>query len=439
MEPRHFDRLTRALSEASSRRGLVRLLSAVPVAGGLLAVLDPEEAEAKGRRKRRKKRHKHGKGRHKGKRKRSCKPEARTKTCTGRCGPVKNNCRKTVACEPCACTADADCTSVLAPDCVGNQCTCGGGAACAGDPERCCAGVCVDLDNSHDHCGACGVACGPSQICVDGACVACDVTCTGTPAECGTALQVAINAPGPAATVYVCPGVYHGGFSISNSVTVIGAGQGDDVAANTILHGGAAVRVLYAQDAFQTIHMQRLRFTAGLVTTDPLGGAGIVNAARLLVLTDCTISDNHTNVSSTQRVHGGIFTGGFSKLEMTGCTISDNSVTNGDANGEALGAGISNSSTGLIMTNCVIRDNTATGVRNSGAGLHHANLFAQLTNCRITGNTLTMPNSAAGGGITEVSRFGGSVTLTDSFVWNNTAPDCVGNVIGPGCGTAPPA
>lgn len=70
MESRRFDALTRALTVAASRRGLLSAVVTFPFAGGLTAFLGDEEAEAQGRRKRRKKRHKHGKGRHRGGRRR---------------------------------------------------------------------------------------------------------------------------------------------------------------------------------------------------------------------------------------------------------------------------------------------------------------------------------------------------------------------------------
>jgi hypothetical protein len=111
LDAKHFDRLARALSERGPRRGLLGLLATLPVLGGLFALLDADETDAKGRRKRRKKRHKHGKGRHKGRRhkrkkpKKPCKPQTITTTCAGgKCGPVQNNCKKTVDCGSCACT-----------------------------------------------------------------------------------------------------------------------------------------------------------------------------------------------------------------------------------------------------------------------------------------------------------------------------------------------
>lgn len=480
MDGQHFDALVRTLSKSGTRRGL---LAALPMLGALFDLLDSNETDAAGRRKRRKKRHKHGKGNgrnRKGKRKKTrCTPESAAQTCAGTCGIVKNTCKKTVDCGVCACNPPCDACLVcnettltcwVDPNQVGDSCgqpgqVCQGDGSCACSVtpntcqgESCCGSACADLQSDPEHCGACGTVCGTghicqggvcgvscgsgfcpaaTEICVDGACVACDVTCSGTAEECGAALQAAIDAPGTDATVYVCPGIYRGGFHIAHAVTVIGAGQGDDETAHTILHGHDAARVIFLPDAFQTVGLQRLRITGGRTTDEFIGGAGILNVAKLLVMTDCTVSDNHTNFRSTSSAGGAISNVGFSRMEMSGCTISANSVTNGDVDGQAFGAGIYNTGPGLTMTDCVVRDNTATGARNNGAGIYSSNI-ARLTNCRVTENRLTTPNDASSGGIT-VAGILGSVTLTDSFVWNNTAPDCSGNITGSGCGTAPPA
>jgi nitrous oxidase accessory protein NosD len=80
MDAIRFAVLVQFLAAAAPRRGLIRLLATLPLAGGLAALLGAEDAAADGRRRRRKKRHKHGRGRrrkhHKGKRKKN-------KTCAG--------------------------------------------------------------------------------------------------------------------------------------------------------------------------------------------------------------------------------------------------------------------------------------------------------------------------------------------------------------------
>jgi hypothetical protein len=178
MDAKHFDRLTRALSDAGSRRGLLGLLAALPVLGGLFARLGDDEADAKGRRKRRKKRHKHGKGRHKHKKhkKKKCKPKSHAKTCAGKCGQVKNNCKKTVDCGSCACDPPCEVcfTCQEGPNTLG---TCivdpAQQAQACGEPGQVC------LPDGACRCS--GESCGPCQICqengtcspvADGACCA---------------------------------------------------------------------------------------------------------------------------------------------------------------------------------------------------------------------------------------------------------------------------
>lgn len=53
MRANRFDRLVMSFSAAGTRRGVMRLVAALPIAGALVALLD-EESDAAGRRKRRK-------------------------------------------------------------------------------------------------------------------------------------------------------------------------------------------------------------------------------------------------------------------------------------------------------------------------------------------------------------------------------------------------
>src|SRR4051794_6662024 len=102
MDPQRFDTLVKSLSAAGTRRGMLRLLAAVPVAGGLVALLAPEEGAGKDAT-----RHQKGSGGQDAKGRDAkgqvgkdgkagktrdthhitlCRPESKTKTCKRKCG-----------------------------------------------------------------------------------------------------------------------------------------------------------------------------------------------------------------------------------------------------------------------------------------------------------------------------------------------------------------
>ncbi len=347
MDAKHFDTLARAFSEAGSRRGLLSLLAAVPVLGGLLALLDPDEADARRRRKRRKKRHKHRKGRHK--HKKSCKPKSKTTTCAGKCGEVKNNCKKNVNCGSCACSAHSDC--------------------------------------------------GADALCLsDGSCQTCTVTCSGTPEECGSALQTALDDGG---TVYLCPGAYQGGFTINAAVSVIGAGDGDDTASNTILDGNDAARAVLINSGTGTVELERLRITGGATSSF---AAGIRHEGTTLRMRDCTVTGNTGAGGSSA---GGISSNFGTTLELTRCTVSDNHAP------DAIAGGIDIVGT-TTLTDCLIEGNDA----SVGGGIY---LWGGLTT--LAGSTEVRGNTASNlaGGI--YVRFLGTLVIAETCrVTNNTAP-----------------
>lgn len=178
MDAGSFDHLTRHLAAPGARRAVLRMLAALPLAGGLAALFAEDDVEAAGRRMRRKKRHKHGRGRRRRRKRRTCRAKSRAKTCAGRCGIIKNNCRKKVNCGPClcdpACPVCQICDEVAGqcmpdPEQQGDQCgdpgqVCQADGACACDAESC--------QNPTPICATDGrcVACSASDLCPDGGC-----------------------------------------------------------------------------------------------------------------------------------------------------------------------------------------------------------------------------------------------------------------------------
>jgi hypothetical protein len=372
MDAHRFDLLTKVLSARGARRGLIGLLASLPVIGGL-AGLDPgdETVEAKGRRKRRKKKHKHGRPRSHGKRKKKkCKPKSLAKTCEGKCGSVKNNCKRTVDCGSCGCSTLCD-------------------------PGQCCAGTCVDIDTSHDHCGSCGNACAANEICVDGACQTCHVCAADCPF---TTVHAAVAAATSGDTLYLCPGAYAGGLDISKPLTLIGAGQGTDGA---ILDGPSpgAVVVVRAGTEAQPMTLRGLR-----IQNASLGV--VVDPGQHLVMTACTVRKNIGN--------GGIFKSTGSLL-MTACTIAENEAT---APGQGGGLRLSGGPATLI--DCLVEGNKA-AIEGGGIDTQNAGAILTLRNTRVSGNF-----APTGSGI---HTSGGVVSLEDgSVVCGNdpTATQCDG-------------
>jgi hypothetical protein len=395
MDIRHFDALAKALTVPDSRRRVLGLLAAAPLLGGLLGVTDEEDAAAKERRRRRKQRHKRRKnpGKRKRKQTKKCKPESVAQTCAGKCGSVTNTCKKAVDCGSCACDPlcgvcftcqdgpNAPGTCVADPAQAGDTC---------GDPGQVCQpdGACACDATSCPACTRCEagqcVSCGDGHICVDDVCQACDVTCTGSAAECGADLQAAFA--GSKATLYVCPGEYAGGFTMARPVTVIGAGQGETPASNTILDGGGTQRVLHVPGGTGAVVLAGLRVTGG--HQDNGLGAGIWHRGASLEARDCTIAGNAGGGVSG----AGVYNEGTS-MTLRRCTITNNHTSNDAFQGD--GGGISHVTGTLTLEDCLVTENRAD---NTGGGLRvkGGNVF-------LTGSTEVRQNTAFRGGGMYVS------------------------------------
>jgi hypothetical protein len=187
MEDTSFDQLAKTVGAGSRRTLVQRFVAALPVLGGLVALLDQGKVDAKGRRTRHKKPHharnlsaekKHKKKSRKKKRKK-CKPQPLATTCAGTCGQVINNCKKTVDCGSCACDPpcpacqvcdEEDLHCVPDPDQQGDDCgapgqVCHSDGSCACDASSC--APCATCQGD----GACSDPCDGSGCCDGGACV----------------------------------------------------------------------------------------------------------------------------------------------------------------------------------------------------------------------------------------------------------------------------
>ncbi len=386
MDAKQFDRLARSISGTGTRRRILGLAAGLPLLGGLAAFLEagPDDADAKGRRKRRKKKHKHGKGRHKGEKKR-CKAHAKTKTCAGTCGTVKNNCGKKVNCGSCTCAS-------ACPVCQ----TCDAATL-----------SCVPADL--------GQPCGePGEVCqADGNC-SCDVCASGCPYD---SIQAAIDDPATQEgdTITICAGRYEGVTTVSKSVTLEGAGDGDE-SGDTILDGNLAGTVVTIFNE-QTVTLRNLRITRGRATTSRGGGVGNFGA---LTMEDCTVIDNE---SLTSDGGAGIYQNNpATGLTATNCTIAQNRATSNSG----FGGGIrSINGPSLTLTGCVLRDNTSgsTPFNGAGGGLYlspSANPTYTLTGCQVGPDN----QAGAGGGIFAIP--GTKLILDETTIIDNHATAATG-------------
>ncbi|MDQ2654549.1 MAG: right-handed parallel beta-helix repeat-containing protein, partial [Chloroflexota bacterium] len=258
--------------------------------------------------------------------------------------------------------------------------------------------------------------CAATEVCRNGECLSCTVTCASnqTSEECGAALSTALG-NASLATVTVCPGTYVGNFSISRGVTLVGAGQGTDPAANTILSGNQAGRVLLLMADAASVTLEKLRIAGGMLSNDD--GAGIANLGAGLTMTNCTVSDNEgSNVNGV-----GIYS--QSSLQMTGCQVSDNACTDG---GEALAGGIYAQGP-TTLTDCQITGNQTSG---EGGGLLVASGLTSLD-----GQTTISGNVAAGGGGILVASDASLRVASTCQVTHNTATELYGGIANGGAVT----
>lgn len=313
MDSHLFDALTRVLGTTPSRRALLPLL------GGLLAspLLGNGPAAAKKKKKKKKK----------------------TTLCldgqTIKAGKKKKKQLINGGATP------GPCPPVCAPTCPGNTCGVSDG----------CGGTC---------------ACAAGSLCLDGVCQSCTVTCEGQGGgACGAELQQALDAGG---TVIACPGRYLGSFLLKTAnLVLIGAGEGEDPATNTILDANGTGGVLRA-NLSAVASLERLRLTGGNKTST---GAGVVNQG-VLTFTACTITANDTTSSA-----GGIHNQSGGQLTLIDCTLSANSAGN-------KGGGLFNDfgATATIYGGA-ITDNSAV----SGGGIFSETFAVSLNGPTFSGNT----------------------------------------------------
>ncbi len=373
MDTRPFASLVRSLRTPGSRRGLLGILTALPLLRGLDLLVDRDDAAT-------------AKGRHKRHKKKKCMPPSVAVTCAGKCGPVTDTCKQAVNCGPCACT----------PPCPICQ-TCNTvTATCAPDANQ--------------RGAACG---GPGQVCQgDGTC-ACDV-CHGGGCRYGTVQDAVADSGGPE-TIHICLDRYFETVSIGRNLTLIGAGDGAGPARNTILNANGAGGVVSVADDV-TATLRGLRITGGVAQF----GGGVFNQGDSLTMTDCTVIGN----AAPGGAGGGVFNERFSALTMTGCTISGNSASGIAGKGGGLASFGS-----ATLTGCSVSGNSA---GQFGGGIRVIKSFDVFTVTLTLDDSEVTANSAgaSGGGIHSTDAV---VMLQNGTMVTRNSPDnCAGTAVA-GC------
>jgi hypothetical protein len=230
-------------------------------------------------------------------------------------------------------------------------------------------------------------------------------------------VQAAVNAASAGDTITICPGRYVENLTISQDVTLTGAGDGDKPAQHTILDANRSGRVVTVT-AGSHVALERLRITGGAVDD----GAGLHNGTgATLTMTDCTVAGN-----TASNEGGGIRNNVNGTLIVTNSTVIGNSAV--------AGGGIFNEAGGTLT----LDSSSVTGNQAAEAGGGILNLGA----VGLVNGSSVGPNNHAGfngGGIRNegtVACSGGSTVSGNTAGSPPVTSNCLG-LVGTGCGTCP--
>jgi hypothetical protein len=210
-----------------------------------------------------------------------------------------------------------------------------------------------------------------------------DVLCDGTadapyPGSGGPGLDCAfatvqqgVDSVGSGGTVVVAAGTYVENVSVSQDLTLQGAGIG-----RTIVDGGASDSVFHIGDV--TVSMTGVTIRNGNATWG-----------------------------------GGIYLGSASTLALSSSAVVSNTATWG-------AGGIRNSGGTLTVSDTIVMDNVAG--EGGGAGVYNGGGTLTISNSTIVSNV------ASGGGGGGISIGGGTLTILNSAVISNTADDQGGGI-----------
>jgi parallel beta-helix repeat protein len=140
----------------------------------------------------------------------------------------------------------------------------------------------------------------------------------------------------------------------------------------------------------------------------PPGGGGIQNKESNPLVTKCTFSKNNVSYG------GGGMHNRDSMPVLVNCIFKENYAS---APSEGAGGGILNEDSNTIVINSLFCRNVAAG---SGGGILNVKSSPIIVNCTLIYNSTSPFSSGRGGGM--FSNLESNPTLTNSIIWENTAP-----------------
>ena len=447
-----FDRLSRALARAGSRRRLLGVLIGVPLAGLLTGVGD---VVAKPGRKAHRHHAQHQHRQAKTQRRKEQRHDAHSAACipTGqRCPSRKPRGKKgkKLSCAQC-------CQGTFVTDAAGKKvCGCqpNGGTCTSATASACCSGFCAGTTCQAAPCSAAtpvrpvrpaapmgsvrrwptappvrtGNACTQSDVCQGGVCVAGsalpDGTSCGSGQVCcgggclsGTCCANAACAGTPTTPIcsaaHTCVACTSSSQCPSGQICLLeGSCQACDVSCPSGRSGHLRDRLAGRHRGGGTHYVCPGIYRAPAVDgfTPSAAGVSLVGAGEGSDPATATILDATGTGGRVLTINAGVGLVVLQRLRVTGATTSLG------------GAGIFHLGTTLRMTECTVAGNTATN--SVGGGLVvDASSTLEMTRCTVRDNHATGSDGNGGGIVTF-----GTTTLTDCLIENNSADNVGGGI-----------
>jgi probable HAF family extracellular repeat protein len=209
-------------------------------------------------------------------------------------------------------------------------------------------------------------------------------------------IQKGLNDANYFCIVEVNEGTYNGAIDFTGVFCTVRSTDPNnwDVVANTIINANNSDANVVTFDSGEDANTILRGFT---ITG---GYRGIYCDGASPVISNCVIKDNNSSGGNG----GGMYDCNFSYPAVTNCFFVENDANNG--------GGIYNFDSSPTLTNCVFGKNTA---NYDGAGMYNQDCRPVLVNCTFAKNQSI---SGKGGGICNAES---AVLMTDCIVWDNSA------------------